>query len=214
MRLVAIALLAACGGAEPPPVQQPPPQPASPAGQATCADVEKHLVITVTALAGSGRQPLDSDERAELARFLHDLSSHCVTDSWSAPTIRCFATTTTAGGFDDCLRGLSSQQSAALDTIQKLQPRKRGLDGVARHAVQQYAFEAYPMWAAAHPDQACPTTLAELREYTSDKDDNDPWGHPYKMMCGPSLPAGVHGVAIASAGPDGMFDTADDIRSW
>ena len=81
-------------------------------------------------------------------------------------------------------------------------------------AVRKYAFEAYPQWATEHPDQDCPGALAELREFTSYDSDLDPWGHPYRLLCGASLPAGVKRLGVQSAGPDGQLDTADDIHSW
>src|SRR4051794_24399697 len=81
--------------------------------------------------------------------------------------------------------------------------------------VKRLAFEAYPQWAAAHPDKACPAKLEELLEYVDrNTTAQDPWRHPYKLMCGTSLPAGAMGLAILSFGPDGQEGTADDIKSW
>ncbi len=40
----------------------------------------------------------------------------------------------------------------------------------------------------------------------------DAWSHPIKFSC-----PGAHnadGVDVSSAGPDGLFDTADDLTSW
>jgi hypothetical protein len=211
MRFVAIALLAACGAPASKPAPAPPQktQPTS-----TCADVERSLAITVTALAASGGHPLGPDERDELARFLHDLAKHCTDDAWSRASVECFATAKTAEAFDGCLHGLTPPQRASLDKMQKLQGRTLPPSELAKHEVQQYAFEAYPQWAVANPSKACPASIAELNEYTTRKDDLDPWGHPYKLMCGPTLPPGAKGVAVASAGPDGQFDTGDDVRSW
>ncbi|HEX7701601.1 MAG TPA: type II secretion system protein GspG [Kofleriaceae bacterium] len=79
---------------------------------------------------------------------------------------------------------------------------------------KKYAYEAYPSWAAAHPEKACPTSLADLNEYVSRKDTKDPWGHDFKMMCGATVPAGAKGLAVLSFGPDGKEGTADDIKSW
>lgn len=79
---------------------------------------------------------------------------------------------------------------------------------------KKLAFEAYPQWAAAHPDKACPAKLADLLEYVNEKDAKDPFGTDVKMFCGPDAPKGVRGLGIQSAGPDGKFDTPDDIRSW
>jgi hypothetical protein len=79
--------------------------------------------------------------------------------------------------------------------------------------VKQYAYEAYPQWAVAHPDKACPDDIAELAEYSSYQV-LDPWGHKLVAQCGAALPAGAKGIAIHSLGPDGVDGTADDIRSW
>jgi hypothetical protein len=79
--------------------------------------------------------------------------------------------------------------------------------------VKQYAYEAYPQWAVAHPDQECPGDIAELAEYSSYQV-LDPWGHKLVAQCGAALPAGAKGIAIHSLGPDGVDGTADDILSW
>jgi hypothetical protein len=84
---------------------------------------------------------------------------------------------------------------------------------LAKRTTEKYAFEAYPSWSAQHPEKMCPASIAELREYMSG-DEKDPWGHPYKMMCGQDLPAGAKGLAVMSLGPDGKDGTADDIKSW
>src|SRR5215468_8862693 len=46
---------------------------------------------------------------------------------------------------------------------------------IARATVKKYAFEAYPSWAAAHPDKQCPDRLEDLNEYMNNKDAKDPW---------------------------------------
>ena len=80
--------------------------------------------------------------------------------------------------------------------------------------LKKYAYEAYPSWSAAHPDKGCPDKLADLNEYMNNDDSNDAWGHPLKMLCGQSLPAGAKGVAVVSAGEDGKDGTSDDLKSW
>jgi hypothetical protein len=85
---------------------------------------------------------------------------------------------------------------------------------IARATVKKYAFEAYPSWSATNPSKACPDDLLALNEYMNGKDIRDPWGNPYKMMCGQSLPPGAKGIAVMSAGEDGKEGTADDIKSW
>jgi hypothetical protein len=81
-------------------------------------------------------------------------------------------------------------------------------------AVKKYAFEAYPEWAAAHPDKECPAALTELDQYMGKDAGKDAWGNTYTMYCGKDLPAGARGLAVASPGPDGKLGTADDIQSW
>ena len=85
---------------------------------------------------------------------------------------------------------------------------------IAKATVKKYAFEAYPSWAAAHPDKACPDKLEDLNEYMNNKDIKDPWGGLYKMMCGANLPPGAKGLAVMSPGEDGKDGTTDDIKSW
>lgn len=85
---------------------------------------------------------------------------------------------------------------------------------IAKATVQKYAFEAYPSWSAAHPDKSCPDKLEDLNDYMNNKDIKDPWGTPYKMMCGQTLPAGAKGLAVMSAGEDTKENTADDVKSW
>lgn len=85
---------------------------------------------------------------------------------------------------------------------------------VARATVTKYAGEAFPLWAMDHADRACPATLTELARQVAIRDERDPWGHPYRMYCGATLPPGALGIGIASDGPDGMDWTADDVKSW
>jgi general secretion pathway protein G len=85
---------------------------------------------------------------------------------------------------------------------------------IASATVKKYAFDAYPQWAASHPDKSCPANLEDLNEYMNNKDIKDPWGNPYKMLCGPNLPPGAKGIAVMSAGEDGKEGTPDDIKSW
>jgi prepilin-type N-terminal cleavage/methylation domain-containing protein len=86
---------------------------------------------------------------------------------------------------------------------------------ITKLKLKKYAYEAYPSWAAAHPDKQCPESIAALNEYMNDeKDPNDAWQHPIKMMCGSSLPPGAKGLAVMSVGEDGKEGTDDDLKSW
>ncbi len=80
----------------------------------------------------------------------------------------------------------------------------------ARLGASRLALESYPLWAAKHADKACPDKLADLEGGA----DNDPWGHPYKMLCGKDAPPGALGFGALSFGPDGKEGTPDDIKSW
>lgn len=84
---------------------------------------------------------------------------------------------------------------------------------VAKSTTRKYAFEAYPQWAAAHPDKECPASIAELAAYLEPSHKKDPWDAVYIMACGPNAPKGVPGMAVLSSGPDGKPGTADDITS-
>ena len=85
---------------------------------------------------------------------------------------------------------------------------------IARLTVKKYALEAYPSWATAHPRRACPRSILELDEYMSKDGAMDPWNNPYYFACGPrAIPKRARGVWVLSAGEDGVFGTADDIRS-
>ena len=83
-----------------------------------------------------------------------------------------------------------------------------------RLLVKRLAFEAFPMWAMAHPDKNCPDTVADLLEYVDDREAVDAWKRPLKMFCGATLPPGVNGFGVRSVGPDGVDATADDLTSW
>lgn len=84
----------------------------------------------------------------------------------------------------------------------------------AKLAVGKYVYEAYPMWVQSNPEKSCPSSLKDLGEFTNSKGDRDPWGQPFHLRCGPDLPPGATGIAVASNGPDQRPDTEDDIRSW
>jgi hypothetical protein len=85
---------------------------------------------------------------------------------------------------------------------------------LAKLTVKKLANEAFPQWLSSHPGKACPEKIEDLNELMNNKDTNDPWGNPYRMLCPPSLPPGAKGIAILSSGLDGKEGTSDDIRSW
>ncbi len=85
---------------------------------------------------------------------------------------------------------------------------------IARATVKKYAFEAYPSWSATNRDKSCPDKIEDLNEYMNSGKNQDPWGNPFKMLCGQNLPAGAKGLAVMSNGEDGKEGTADDVKSW
>lgn len=85
---------------------------------------------------------------------------------------------------------------------------------IAKAEIQKLAYEAYPQWSQANPSKACPDKLEDLAEFTNKKDMKDPWGQPYKMFCGPTLPPGAKGLAVMSPGEDQKEGTGDDLKSW
>jgi general secretion pathway protein G len=85
---------------------------------------------------------------------------------------------------------------------------------IAQLTAKKYADEAYPSWSTANPSKQCPDKLEDLNEFMNSKDIKDPWGNPYKMLCGQSAPAGVKGMGIQSNGEDGKEGTSDDVKSW
>jgi hypothetical protein len=74
--------------------------------------------------------------------------------------------------------------------------------------------EAYRAWAREHPGKECPDTLDELNRYIGVSDSLDAWGHPIKLQCGPTMPPGLKGIGMVSAGVDGTMGTDDDMAPF
>lgn len=90
-------------------------------------------------------------------------------------------------------------------------------DVIAKSVVQELATRAFPAWRAAHPEHICPSSLADLGEHTKyDAKDipTDPWGRPYRILCGTALPNGAKDIGVMSMGRDGIASTPDDVESW
>lgn len=85
---------------------------------------------------------------------------------------------------------------------------------LAAAAVAKIVNEAYPMWAQANPDKQCPASMEALLDFSNSKVNRDPWGKPYRLLCGPDAPTGVVGIAVVSNGPDQREGTEDDVKSW
>jgi hypothetical protein len=95
--------------------------------------------------------------------------------------------------------------------ISRLELSRREL---ARSVVEDYAEEGYPVWAMGRQNKGCPS-IADLDEALFRQGPNkDPWGRPYRILCGAELPAGAYGIGVYSVGADGKDRTDDDIKSW
>jgi hypothetical protein len=77
----------------------------------------------------------------------------------------------------------------------------------AHDTVIRYALHAVPTWRSARSRQACPTHVDELEVYLARSSTIDPWGRSYQIACSGNA------AWARSAGPDGTFDTIDDVRS-
>lgn len=72
-------------------------------------------------------------------------------------------------------------------------------------------YEGYVEVYKVQKKGKCPKGLADLKAAGIVRRVNkDPWGNDYRFACD-----GEHAaIEISSAGPDGNFDTDDDINSW
>ncbi len=78
---------------------------------------------------------------------------------------------------------------------------------VAKLFTDRLVKEVYPRWQVYNAEKVCPAKLGELIVLLDNEGNDDPWGKEYTMTCGET------GLKIRSAGPDGTFETADDIVS-
>ena len=82
---------------------------------------------------------------------------------------------------------------------------------VARTVARKIA-SLYPAWSQEHAG-SCPT-VTDIGPLLNDPVAKDPWDALYRVRCGADAPDGARGIAVDSAGPDGQFETDDDIASW
>lgn len=82
---------------------------------------------------------------------------------------------------------------------------------LAEYTTSSYTVQGLAAWQRLHPLAWCPADLAELDEWMSTEDARDPWGREYRGAC--RYVRGAWALVVSSAGPDGRFGTADDIRS-
>lgn len=176
-------------------------------------DEQKQKAAKEHPITPSMLETVDRFEKVALSA----MGDRCHTDKWSDEMLKCLVDATDAAKMERCKGLLSAEQRKQLANAMagKLGSfPKNSPSDLARLEAQKLAFEAFPQWAMAHPDKACPERLEDLLEYVSARDTQDPWGKPFRMLCGASLPPGAKGIAILSDGQDGKPDTADDIKSW
>jgi hypothetical protein len=89
-----------------------------------------------------------------------------------------------------------------------LSPTHPPLTQRAEQLVDHLAFQRYTEWHAEFPRQRCPHRLGELGGAVL-----DPWGHAMHYTCDRRLMRRPAGIVVMSAGEDGVFGTADDLRS-
>ncbi len=73
-------------------------------------------------------------------------------------------------------------------------------------APMKTVLASFAMWARAHPGAPCPE-IADLGPAVVDA-----WGHAMRLTCADQPRKQM--VGAISAGPDGAFDTRDDVTSW
>jgi general secretion pathway protein G len=85
------------------------------------------------------------------------------------------------------------------------------------HAATRQLESAYTTWRLSNQAE-CPASLTDLNDelgHRAQQKLEDPWGHPYVMKCGDSLPHGCeHRFCVYSLGADGKEGSDDDIKSW
>lgn len=91
--------------------------------------------------------------------------------------------------------------------------RRPAKQQVARRAMQELAG-GYASWAKANPGKSCPADAGELGRAIGRAPAEDPWGKPYRVLCGSSVPPQAGAVGLFSSGPDQLPNTSDDVRSW
>lgn len=180
----------------------------------TCAKAnEKVLTLTLKEMEARVEH-LSRGGKDLVVRNFEMTEQRCEADKWSAEVRSCLAAATSIETAGACTQKLDPTQRKNLDEALALRTfPKQTKDQLAKIAVTKLAMEAYPQWAMAKPGKACPDSLAELIEYAEVKAE-DPWGRPYRLLCGANLPANAIGLAVVSDGADGKADTDDDVKSW
>jgi general secretion pathway protein G len=86
----------------------------------------------------------------------------------------------------------------------------QGKEGVAKAMTKKLAHEAFPQWSMkpANSGKGCPSA-DDLGAFEDQKPGfKDPWGNPYKVVCG-----GPQGITVTSMGPNGAEGGGDDLSS-
>lgn len=112
-------------------------------------------------------------------------------------------------GIAAVLLGVSIALAARIDVFGAPRSSRVNETTAAIRTVEQ----ALVHWQADNATASCPADAATLAsENYLVHAPRDAWGHPLHFDC-----PGQHnrdGADVSSAGPDGVFGTADDLRSW
>jgi hypothetical protein len=114
----------------------------------------------------------------------------------------------TVGGFTAML--VAATRPSPRECCYDMRTCGKSKEQVAAVELERLVTDAYPRWSMNNPDQRCPTELDDLAPYTDLEGVLDPWSTRLEMHC--DVPGEI--FAVVSAGPDGKFGTADDVRSW
>jgi hypothetical protein len=164
------------------------------------------VVLAVVAMGCRGSKCKDALEHFALPSSAKVVAA-CQQDGWTEAQLACIKQAPNWTGLDFCSLS-EAQRTHVAAAVAGEDPTS-----AARATVRRYVA-AYPAWHADHPRDPCPAILFDLAKYTA-FDPKDPWGHDYDELCGRDLPPTVtEGIAVVSAGPDGVMNTADDIHSW
>lgn len=80
---------------------------------------------------------------------------------------------------------------------------------VTKRFTDRLVDETYPRWAIRNTDKTCPA-IGDLIALLDNEGNTDPWGNPYVLTC---KEGSKSSILIRSAGPDGNYESSDDILS-
>jgi hypothetical protein len=173
-------------------------------------------VVLVSGCGGGGADPSCAEainKAVEVMKTPGDARTFiemCEQDKWSGEIRRCIANARNRKELAECRRKQVIDDPSIAGELGKSKV------AITKLAVDELANNAFPRWALKSSDKACPDSLLEVAKAVGkgEHDLVDPWGTPYTMFCGESLPPGAKGLAVLSFGEDKKQGTPDDVKSW